>query len=66
MALDAVARAIDDLPNDNMKAVLRLSLEGYASKEIAERLGLSAANVDQLRLRAIRKITPGLSEHVDA
>lgn len=66
MALDAIARAIDELPNENMKAVLRLSLEGFASKEIAERLDLTPANVDQLRSRALRRLTPEISEPAGA
>jgi RNA polymerase sigma factor (sigma-70 family) len=63
--LDAVARAIEGLPNENMKGVLRLTLEGYQSREIGEQLGLSSANVYQLRSRALRRLTSELSEHVD-
>lgn len=64
-ALDAVTRAIAGLPNENMKAVLRLTMEGYQSKEIAQRLDLQVANVDQLRSRALRRLTPELKDHVD-
>ncbi len=64
-ALDAVARAIEALPNENMKAVLHLTMEGYQSREIAERLDLQVANVDQLRSRALRRLTPELEDHVD-
>jgi RNA polymerase sigma factor (sigma-70 family) len=64
-AMDAVARAIAALPNENMKAVLRLTMEGYQSREIAERLDLQPANVDQLRSRALRRLTPELSDDVD-
>lgn len=63
--MDALARAIDQLPNENMKAVLRLTMEGYQSREIAERLDLQPANVDQLRSRALRRLTPELSDDVD-
>jgi len=63
--VDAVARAIDALPNENMKAVLRLTMEGYQSREIAERLDLKVANVDQLRSRAMRRLTPELEDDVD-
>lgn len=63
-AMDAVARAIEALPNENMKAVLRLTMEGYQSREIAERLDLQPANVDQLRSRALRRLTPELSDDV--
>ena len=65
-SVDAVARAVEALPNENMKAVLRLTMEGYSSREIAERLNLTVANVDQLRSRALRRLTPGLEDHVDS
>lgn len=64
-AMDALARGIEALPNENMKSVLRLTMEGYASREIADRLELSVVNVDQLRSRALRRLRPEMSEHVD-
>jgi RNA polymerase sigma factor (sigma-70 family) len=66
LAIDALARGIDALPNENMKSVLRLTMEGYPSREIADRLELSVANVDQLRSRALRRLSSEMSEHVDA
>jgi DNA-binding CsgD family transcriptional regulator len=36
--------------------VVRLTAEGYGSEEIATRLGLTRANVNQLRSRALRRI----------
>lgn len=64
--IDVLARAIAALPNENMKAVLRLTMEGYQSREIAERLDLQAANVDQLRSRALRRLTPQLEDDGDS
>lgn len=56
LGLEAVAAAIESFPNENMRAVLRLTSEGYSSAEIAERLGLGVANVDQLRSRGYRRL----------
>lgn len=56
LGLDQVAAAIEGLPNENMRAVLRLTAEGLPSAEIAKRLGLSAGNVDQLRSRGYRRL----------
>jgi RNA polymerase sigma factor (sigma-70 family) len=61
LGLQAVAAAIGALPNENMRSVLRLTSEGYSSGEIAGRLGLSPANVDQLRSRGYRKLQETLS-----
>jgi len=57
--LDEVAAAIAALPNENMREVLRLRAEGYCSKEIAGKLGLSPANVDQLHSRGLRRLNDG-------
>jgi len=54
--LDEVAAAIEALPNENMRQVLRLRAEGYSSKEIAGRLELSPTNVDQLHSRGLRRL----------
>jgi RNA polymerase sigma factor (sigma-70 family) len=64
-ALSAIAAAIEALPNANMRSVLRLTIEGYQSKEIAEQLDLSTSNVDQLRSRALRTLQPLISDHAD-
>jgi RNA polymerase sigma factor (sigma-70 family) len=63
LELDALAGAIAALPNENMRAVLRLTLEGRESREIGERLQLQQANVDQLRSRGIRRLREALAEH---
>jgi RNA polymerase sigma factor (sigma-70 family) len=63
--MDLVAQAIEGLPNENMKAVLRLTMEGYQSREIAERLDLQVANVDQLRSRGLRRLAPELEDGGD-
>lgn len=54
--LDEVAAAIEALPNEDMRDVLRLRAEGYSSKEIAGQLALSVANVDQLHSRGLRRL----------
>lgn len=59
--LDALARAIAELPSEDARSVLRLTMAGLSSREIAARLGLSVANVDQLRSRAVRRLRPELS-----
>lgn len=61
--LGDVARAIDGLPDERMRDVLRLKAEGFASVEIAERLGLSEANVDQLASRGRRRLDDAGGAH---
>lgn len=56
LALHAIIQAIDDVPNSDMRAVIRLTMQGYSSREIAEELEKTVANVDQLRSRGIRKL----------
>jgi RNA polymerase sigma factor (sigma-70 family) len=41
------------LSNENQRAVLRLTMTGFDSRETAEKLGLTRDNVDQLRKRGI-------------
>jgi RNA polymerase sigma factor (sigma-70 family) len=60
LRIDAVAGALRLLPNENMRAVLRLSGEGYSSTEVAERLQLTSTNVDQLRSRGFRRLGEAL------
>ena len=58
-ARDTVAElgaAIAGLENDEMREVLRCRMAGLSSKETAEKLGLTVANVDQLCSRGIRKL----------
>ena len=63
--LDALGHALKGLPSDGMRSVVSLTIEGHSSREIAERLGLSVANVDQLRSRGLRRLRPALGEPAD-
>jgi RNA polymerase sigma factor (sigma-70 family) len=54
--LDVLARAIRELPSENQREVVRLTAIGYESDEIADALGLSRVNVNQLRSRALRRL----------
>jgi RNA polymerase sigma factor (sigma-70 family) len=54
--LEAVGHALERVPNEDMRTVIRRTMEGYSSREIAAELGTSVANVDQLRSRGIRKV----------
>ncbi|MEX2193904.1 MAG: RNA polymerase sigma factor [Thermoleophilaceae bacterium] len=54
--MEAVGRALDKVPNEDMRAVIRLTIEGYSSKEIAGEIGKNVANVDQLRSRGMREL----------
>lgn len=62
LRLEDLARAMERLPSDDMRRVLRLTLEGYTSREIAERMSLTTANVDQLRSRGLRRLRPELAD----
>jgi RNA polymerase sigma factor (sigma-70 family) len=52
---DELERALARLP-DKQREVVRLTDMGYVSKEIAEAMGESVANVDQMRSRAYRQL----------
>jgi RNA polymerase sigma factor (sigma-70 family) len=54
-AADELDRALAGLP-ERQRQVVRLTEQGYVSKEIADLLGESVANVDQLRSRAYRRL----------
>ena len=54
--LAMLAWRIDQLANEKSQDVIRLTLEGFTSREIAERLDESVDNVDQLRSRGIREL----------
>lgn len=54
--LESIASALRDLPSEQQREVVRLTAIGYESEEIAELLGLSRVNVNQLRSRALRRI----------
>lgn len=59
--LAIIAHALDQLPSDAHREVIRLTALGYESHEIAQRLGLSRENVNQLRSRARQR----MREHCD-
>lgn len=44
---------LPELASEDQRAVLRLTMEGHSSREIADTLGFTPANVDQLRKRGI-------------
>jgi len=46
-----------------MRRVIALTIEGHSSAEIADRLDLTAANVDQLRSRGLREIRGHMESH---
>ncbi len=54
--LDAFKVAMEGLPNENMRRVIALTIEGHNSAEIGDRLDLTPSNVDQLRSRGLREI----------
>lgn len=56
LELGALRDSIDALDNEDQRQVLELTGQGFSSKEIAGKLGLTVANVDQLRFRALRRI----------
>lgn len=60
-AADALARALQDLPNPNQRRTIELTLDGWSTAEIATELGTSVDNVHQLRSRGfalLRKDLP--------
>jgi RNA polymerase sigma factor (sigma-70 family) len=61
--LDALLAALPQLPNENMRAVIVLTLDGMELPEIAEQLGTSHDNVYQLRSRGIRKLREVMEAH---
>ena len=60
--IEAVGRALARLRNEDMRSVIRLSIEGLSSKEIAQEIGKSVANVDQLRSRGMRELKGHLGD----
>ena len=54
--------AIDQLP-EQMRAIMRLALEGKSNKEIAEALNVSADTVHTLKKIAYRKLRVALKEY---
>jgi RNA polymerase sigma factor (sigma-70 family) len=61
--LDAFRVGLQSLSNENMRRVIALTIEGHSSAEIADRLDLTAANVDQLRSRGLREIRGHMESH---
>lgn len=57
---------IDRLPNEDMKNVVRLTLIGLTTREIAAELALGENNVDQLRSRARKLMRPEVFPDADA
>jgi RNA polymerase sigma factor (sigma-70 family) len=51
-----VIDAIEKIPNENQRSVIKLTWAGFSSKEIAARLDISVENVDQLRRRGLIKL----------
>lgn len=60
--LDVIARLIASMENTDMQVVLRRTMERAPSKEIAIELGLTVANVDQLRRRGIQKLKEAMQD----
>jgi RNA polymerase sigma factor (sigma-70 family) len=59
-----VARGISEIKNDNYREVLELTyMEKLEADGIAERLGISMANVYQRRSRGLRELEKILREH---
>lgn len=52
---DEVESLIDALPDDQAREIVRLRLEGYQNREIADRLGCATRTVER-RLNVVRKI----------
>ncbi len=61
-ALAALNAGIKELDNEEMREVLRRKMSGCSSREIADELGLTVANVDQLCSRGIRKLKEVISD----
>ena len=55
-ALAVLKAGIGELENEQMRAVMRLKMSGYSSREIAGQLELRVANVDQLCSRGVRRL----------
>lgn len=54
--MEAIGRALDQVRNEDMRTVIRATIEGYSSREIADEIGKNVANVDQLRSRGMREL----------
>jgi RNA polymerase sigma factor (sigma-70 family) len=60
--LDELLAALPSLPNENMRAVIVMSLDGAELPEIAAKLDTSPDNVYQLRSRALRKLRAAMQD----
>ena len=64
-AHDLVANAIEKIPSEDQRTVLRMTLEGYETHEIAAHLGTSENNVYQLRRRGLKALKEVLGDGLD-
>ena len=60
--LAALSAGIKQLENEEMREVLRRKMSGCSSREIADELELTVANVDQLGSRGVRKLKEVISD----
>ncbi len=61
-ALAALGAGIRALENEEMREVMRRKMSGYSSREIADELQLTVANVDQLCSRGVRGLKEVISD----
>lgn len=61
-ALAVLGVGITELDNEEMREVLQRKMVGCSSREIADKLGLTVANVDQLCSRGVRKLKEVISD----
>jgi RNA polymerase sigma factor (sigma-70 family) len=61
-ALAELSAGIKELENEEMREVLRRKMSGCSSREIADELELTVANVDQLGSRGVRKLKEVISD----
>jgi len=54
--LRAIGQAIDLLPDPRQRDVVRMTIEGFTTDEIAALVGVTRTNVNQLRSRALRQM----------
>jgi len=61
-ALAALSAGIRELENEQMREVMRRKMSGSSSREIADQLDLTVANVDQLCSRGVRKLKEAIRD----
>jgi DNA-directed RNA polymerase specialized sigma24 family protein len=62
MMAEECRRRFDDLPDDSLRDVAKLKLDGYTDREIATHLGCGLTTVER-RLRTIRSLWIGRAQH---